>query len=65
MKTPPEMLSPKDCLYIQDLLEMTLTVSKKADECSKTIKTKSIASVAKKNHTSLASHYDALLGLLK
>ena len=65
MKTPPEILSPKDCLYITDLLEMTLTVSKKADDCSKSIKSKSIANAAHKNHNALSAQYDELLGSLK
>lgn len=30
MKTPPEMLSPKDCSYLSDLLETVLTLEKKA-----------------------------------
>ena len=37
MKTPPKMLSPKDCSYLADLLETLLTTAKKAEAYSQKI----------------------------
>lgn len=39
MKTPPKMLSPKDCSYLADLLETLLTTAKKAEDYAKRLKT--------------------------
>lgn len=65
MKTPPEMLSPKDCSYISDLLETILTLAKKADCYSTEICDKQIAEFAKQYYETLKSEYSIVNSYLK
>ncbi len=64
MKTPPEMLSPKDCSYLADLLETTITVAKKAKDFSSHIEDKQLKSAATKQVSALEKQASTLLNLL-
>ncbi len=65
MKTPPEMLSPKDCSYLADLLETTLTLAKKAQDFSENIEDKPLKKAVSKDAATLSKQYSTLLNLLK
>lgn len=65
MKTPPEMLSPKDCAYLADLLETLLTIAKKACDYSKQSEDEQIIKATQKNEKLLKDQYSTLLSLLK
>lgn len=65
MKTPPKMLSPKDCSYLADLLETLLTTAKKADCYAKEIQDKQIADFAGHYYETLKSQYSILTDELK
>lgn len=65
MKTPPEMLSPKDCSYLADLLETTITVAKKAKDYSEHIEDEKLSKAAAENAKTLTAQYSTLLNLLK
>lgn len=65
MKTPPQMLSCKDCTYLADLLETLLTISKKACDYSKQSEDEQIIKAAQKNEKLLKNQYSTLLSLLK
>ena len=49
MKTPPKMLSPKDCSYLADLLETLLTTAKKAEAYSQKIEDTQVSDFAPNN----------------
>ncbi len=65
MKTPPEMLTGKDCSYLSDLLETSLTLAKKANSYSNDIEDAQCKKALNKDAKTLVAHYHALLNLLK
>lgn len=65
MKTPPIMLSTKDCSYLSDLLETVITISKKARNDASLIEDKQIAKEFSKIHQELSNQYKTMVGLLK
>ena len=64
MKTPPEMLSPKDCLTISDLLESILTISKKSCTYAQSIEDEKVSKTAENLSSLLKEQYSELLELL-
>ena len=62
MKTPPKMLSPKDCSYLADLLETLLTTAKKAEDYSQKIEDSDFAA---HYYETLKSQYSILTDELK
>ncbi len=65
MKQPPKMLTPKDCLYLEDLMNVTLTLSKKSKFYATLIKEKQIQSLIKSIERKLNSEYNKLLEIIK
>ena len=60
MKTPPKMLSPKDCSYLADLLETLLTTAKKAEDYSQKIEDQQVSDFAAHYYETLKSQYSIL-----
>ena len=65
MKTPPKMLSPKDCSYLADLLETLLTTAKKAENYSRKIEDKQVSDFAAHYYKKQKSQYSILTDELK
>lgn len=65
MKTPPKMLSPKDCSYLVDMLETLLTTAKKAEDYSRKIEDKQVSDFAAHYYETLKSQYSILTDELK
>lgn len=65
MKTPPEMLSPKDVLYISDILRMILVTHKKLTDTLPTIQDEDVKTQFEDASVLLKDQYMTLLGLLK
>lgn len=65
MKTPPKMLSPKDCSYLADLLETLLTTAKKAEDYSQKIEDQQVSDFATHYYETLKSQYSILTDELK
>ncbi len=64
MKQPPKMLTPKDCLYLEDLMNVTLTLSKKSKYYANLVKEKQIQALFKSLERKLNSEYTKLLNII-
>lgn len=65
MKTPPQMLSPKDTLYISDILRIILVMHKKLDEEKQTIQDNDVRMMFDEASTLLSQQYASILNFLK
>lgn len=66
MKNKPQMMiTPKDRLYITDILNMANVYAKKCKEYEMNATDKEVVSMINEFHSTLCSHYDELLDLLK
>lgn len=59
------MLTPKDVLYLEDLLDQTLVLNKRVANDINMIESKEVASCFKDVNTKLKEHYQALLKILE
>ena len=64
MKQPPKMLTPKDCLYLEDLMNVTATLSKKVNYYSTLVERKQIQTMLKSVERKLNSQFVKLLGVI-
>lgn len=64
MKQPPKMLTPKDCLYLEDLMNVTLTFSKKAKHYSSLAEKKQIQDMLQATERKFSTHYEKLLSII-
>jgi len=64
MKQPPKMLTPKDCLYLEDLMNVTATLSKKVNYYSTLVERKQIQTMLKSVERKLNSQFAKLLGVI-
>ena len=65
MKEPPKMISPKDCLYFQDLLGYTITFNKKLVHYQTLVSNPKVLSKLKELEFTLTNQYDDLLALME
>ena len=64
MKQPPKMLTPNDCLYLEDLMNVTATLSKKVNYYSTLVERKQIQTMLKSVERKLNSQFAKLLGVI-
>lgn len=64
MKQPPKMLTPKDCLYLEDLMNVTATLSKKVNYYSTLVERKQIQTMLKSVERKLNNQFVKLLGVI-
>ena len=63
-KQPPKMFTGKDCLYIADILEATLTFAKKAKFYAKNVQNAKLRREFYNLEKELSSEYDTLLKVI-
>ncbi len=65
MKQPPYMITPKDRLYLEDLLNQTLLAAKKIEYYQTLAKNQSIVTTLEDVENVLTTHYDDLLLIME
>ena len=65
MKEPPYMITAKDRLYLEDLLNHTLTSTKKICHYKECAKSQTVISFLNEVEKLLSTHYDDLLMILE
>ncbi len=64
MKKPPKMLTAKDCLYLEDLMNVTATTSKKINYYSTIVERKQITNFLKSVEKRLNTQFSKLLDII-
>ncbi len=64
MKQPPKLLTAKDCLYLEDLMNVTSTTSKKINYYSTITERKQIANFLKSVEKRLNTQFTKLLDII-
>lgn len=64
MKQPPKMLTGKDCLYLSDIMEATLTFAKKANFFASVVENEKIRKMFLRLESDLSGEYGKLLSIM-
>ncbi|HHU59973.1 TPA: hypothetical protein GXZ34_03530 [bacterium] len=65
MEKAPNILSPKDCLYIGDILTNTLTVAKKCNLYQEMATDSTVKELIEDMRVLLTAQYEDLVGILE